>query len=342
MWLMRQAGRYLPEYRKLREGVRNFLEFCYTPDLAVEVSLQPIRRFHMDAAILFSDILVIPDALGQKLEFRENEGPVLDPVQSETDLKRLNAGRVLDHLRPVFETVRRLAREIPAETALIGFAGSPWTVAVYMVEGRGGGDCRRIMDWARQEPDGLQRLIDLLVEATVAYLAEQARNGAEAIQLFDSWAGAFAELRVRDAAGFRRWVIEPTRRIVGQLAARCPEVPVIGFPRGAGDLARDYATATGIRGIGLDSETPLDWIAKILQPICTVQGNLSNRVLVEGGEPLEREATRVLEALAGGPFIFNLGHGVLPETPPEHVARLCELVRNWRGPAGATRKGTAR
>jgi uroporphyrinogen decarboxylase len=339
-WLMRQAGRYLPEYRELREYAKNFLEFCYTPDLAVEASLQPIRRYHMDAAILFSDILVIPDALGQAVEFRESEGPVLDPIRTDADLKKLNPGHVLDHLHPVFETIRRLAREIPASAALIGFAGSPWTVAVYMVEGRGGSDCRRIKDWARQAPTGLQTLIDLLVEATAEYLAEQARNGAEVIQLFDSWAGIFAQ--PKDAAGFRRWVIEPTRRIVELLAETCPGVPVIGFPRGAGDLAKDYAAATGIRGIGLDSETPLDWIAESLQPIATVQGNLSNRTLVAGGAAMERDATRILETLGGGPFIFNLGHGVLPETPPDHVARLCELVRNWRGPADATKESAAR
>ena len=328
-WLMRQAGRYLPEYRKLREGVKSFLEFCYTPDLAVEVSLQPLKRFHMDAAILFSDILVIPDALGQQVDFVEGEGPVLAPVRTLAQVRKLERARVLDHLAPVFETVGRLATAIPAATALIGFAGSPWTVAVYMVEGRGGGNCTRIKDWAGREPAGFQALIDLLVDATADYLAEQARSGAEVIQLFDSWAGALAG--PGDEAGFKHWVIEPTRRLVEILGERCPGLPVIGFPRGVGRLAEDYAAATGVHGVSLDSEAPLAWVAETLQPMLTVQGNLSNRVLVEGGEALERETARILETLSGGPFIFNLGHGVLPETPPEHVARLSEIVLGWPG-----------
>jgi uroporphyrinogen decarboxylase len=326
-WLMRQAGRYLPEYRKIREGAKNFLEFCYTPDLAVEVTLQPLRRFNMDAAILFSDILVIPDALGQKVEFLEGEGPVLDPIRSKEEIGKLSKERTRDHLAPVFEAISRLAREIPQETALIGFSGAPWTVAVYMVEGRGGTECERIRALADEQPDDFQVLVDLLVETTAEYLALQVESGAEIIQIFDSWAGILNEEQ------FRKWVIQPTRRIVEYLNENCPGVPVIGFPRNSGELAEEYVTHTGVNGVSLDQETPLDWIAKTLQPKCTVQGNLDNQTLVAGGEALDRETLKILGALSPGPFIFNLGHGILPETPPEHVARVAELVRDWPGSA---------
>ena len=324
-WLMRQAGRYLPEYREVRKTAKNFLQFCYTPDLAVEITLQPLRRFHMDAAILFSDILVLPDALGQKVEFLEGEGPVLEPLRSVEDVKKLDNHRIKDHLAPVFETVRRLAREIPEETALIGFAGAPWTVAVYMVEGRGGTDCGKIKTWAGEAPDDFQALMDLLVESTAEYLAEQVKNGAEIIQIFDSWAG------VLDEDQFWKWSVQPTRRIVEILRDRCPGVPVIGFPRNAGPKTADYVTGTGVDGVSLDQETELSWIAETLQPLCTVQGNLDNQTLFDGGEALERETLEILGALSGGPFIFNLGHGVLPKTPPENVARVAELVRGWPG-----------
>ncbi len=334
-WLMRQAGRYLPEYREIRKTAKNFLGFCYTPDLAVEVTLQPLRRFHMDAAILFSDILVLPDALGQKVEFREGEGPVLEPIRSTAAVKALNKDGIKDHLAPVFETVRRLSREIPEETALIGFAGAPWTVAVYMVEGRGGTDCGTIKSWANDAPDDFQALMDLLVESTADYLAEQVKNGAEIIQIFDSWAG------VLDEDQFRKWSVQPTRRIVEILRDRCPEVPVIGFPRNAGSKIADYVTGTGVNGISLDQETGLSWIAETLQPLCTVQGNLDNQTLLDGGEALDRETLEILRVLSGGPFIFNLGHGVLPATPPEHVARVAELVRGWPSSSGTAAGETA-
>ncbi|MDA1089119.1 MAG: uroporphyrinogen decarboxylase [Proteobacteria bacterium] len=322
-WLMRQAGRYLPEYRELRQNSKNFLDFCYTPDLAVEVTLQPLRRYHMDAAILFSDILVIPDALGQKVEFLEGEGPVLDPVQCLDDIKKLNPNKIDEHLAPVFETLKRLSAEIPKETALIGFAGSPWTIAVYMIEGRGGTDHGNVLEWAEHRPEEFQVLIDLLVETTSAYLIGQVESGAEIIQLFDSWAG------VLNAGQFQCWSIEPTRRIVERLHERCPGVPVIGFPRNVGELAVDYVTKTGVDGVSLDQDMALDWIAETLQPKCTVQGNLDNKVLVTGGAALDHATVNILRTLSGGPFIFNLGHGVLPETPPEHVGRVAELVRGW-------------
>ena len=322
-WLMRQAGRYLPEYRELRKNSKNFLDFCYTPDLAVEVTLQPLRRYHMDAAILFSDILVIPDALGQKVEFLEGEGPVLDPVQSLKDIKKLNSGQIADHLAPVFEILKRLSKEIPKETALIGFAGSPWTIAVYMIEGRGGTDHGRVLEWGESRAEEFQVLIDLLVDATSDYLIRQIESGAEIIQLFDSWAG------VLNPEQFHRWSVEPTRRIVERLHERCPGVPVIGFPRNVGPLAADYVSKTGVDGVSLDQDMPLDWIAETLQPICTVQGNLDNKILIAGGQELDRATVNILKALSGGPFIFNLGHGILPETSPDHVGRVAELVRGW-------------
>jgi len=322
-WLMRQAGRYLPEYREVRKSSRNFLDFCYTPDLAVEVTLQPLRRYAMDAAILFCDILVIPDALGQKVEFREGEGPVLEPLRSLADIKKLTSEAMPAHLAPVFETVKRLSQEIPGDTALIGFAGAPWTVAVYMVEGRGGTDCSNIRKWADEAPGDFQVLIDLLVETTAAYLALQVKNGAEIIQLFDSWAG------ILDENQFRRWSIEPTKRIIERLRKSCPGVPVIGFPRNVGKRAEMFVTETGVDGVSLDQDQPLDWIAETLQPKCTVQGNLDNQVLVAGGQELDRAVIKILQMLGNGPFIFNLGHGVVPETPPEHVGRVAELIKGW-------------
>ncbi len=323
-WLMRQAGRYLPEYRQVRSGAKNFLQFCYTPDLAVEVTLQPLRRYGFDAAILFSDILVIPDALGQKVEFREGEGPVLEPVRSVSDLSRLSAEPVLDHLQPVFETVSRLSREIPAETALIGFAGAPWTVATYMVEGKGSKDYATARTWAYRDPEGFGQLIDMLVDATSAYLIRQIEHGAEVVQLFDTWAGVLSESQ------FRRWVIKPTAEIVRRLKQAHPEVPVIGFPRGAGLLYLDFVEATGVDGVSLDNAMPVSWAAEALQPLCTVQGNLDNMALIAGGESMEREINNILETLSGGSHIFNLGHGILPETPPEHVARLAEIIKGWK------------
>lgn len=328
-WLMRQAGRYLPEYRDVRERAKDFLDLCYSPELATEVTLQPLRRFGMDAAILFSDILVVPDALGQGIAFRDGEGPVLEPLRSVADVKQLHAARLEEHLAPVFETVRRVRAEIAPETTLIGFAGAPWTVAVYMVEGRGGTDCATVRAWAEDSPDEFRTLADALVEATSRYLVEQVKNGADAIQIFDSWAG------VLEGESFHRWIVEPTRRIVEHLHKHCPGVPVIGFPRGAGTLADDYVDGAGVAGISLDQDAPLDWIAGTLQPKCTVQGNLDNEVLVAGGDALDRDVVRILKALSGGPFIFNLGHGVLPATPPDHVARLAELVLGWPGTAEA-------
>lgn len=323
-WLMRQAGRYLPEYRKVRSQSKNFLEFCYTPDLAVEVTLQPLRRYDFDAAILFSDILVIPDALGQKVEFREGEGPVLEPVKNADDLDRLSVGGVHDHLAPVYETVGRLSKEIPEETALIGFAGAPWTVATYMVEGHGSKDYPKARTWAYREPESFGKLINLLVEATSAYLIKQIDHGAEVVQLFDTWAGVLSQSQ------FRRWVIEPTAEIVKRLNQAHPEIPVMGFPRGAGVQYRDFIAETGVSGVSLDNGMPVKWAAENLQPLCTVQGNLDNMALIAGGEMMESEIRAILEGFSKGPHIFNLGHGILPETPPENVGRLADIIKGWK------------
>jgi uroporphyrinogen decarboxylase len=320
---MRQAGRYLPEYRALRERAPDFLEFCYTPDLAVEATLQPLRRFDMDAAILFSDILVVPHALGQPVSFEEGIGPVLEAVRDLDDLRRLNSGRPEEVLGPVYETVATLKGTLPDKTALIGFAGAPWTLATYMVEGRGGTDHGHVKNWAYRDAEGFGELIGLLTASVTAHLSRQIESGADVVQLFDSWAGVLAETQ------FRRWVLEPTAEIVRHLKDKHPEARVIGFPRGAGALYGDYADATGVDVIAIDEAVPAVWAADTLQRGRAVQGNLSNLALVNGGQTLADETHRILGALGGGPFIFNLGHGVLPGTPPENVARLASLIRGW-------------
>ncbi len=321
LWLMRQAGRYLPEYRELRRQVPSFLELCFTPELAAEVTLQPIRRFGMDAAILFSDILVVAYALGQELTFREGEGPVLAPVRSVRELRHLPSSHLAERLAPVYRTVERVAASLPAGVALIGFAGSPWTVATYMVEGGSSREFAAVKAWAFADPGGFSELIERLIDATIAYLSGQIAAGAEALQLFDSWAGVLPE------EAFRRWVIEPTRRIVAALKEQHPGVPIIGFPRGAGLMYRAYFSETGIDALGLDPFVPLGPARRVLQPLGPLQGNLDPLLLVIGGEAMEKAVGAILEAFRGGPFIFNLGHGIVPETPPEHVARLVELVR---------------
>ncbi len=321
IWLMRQAGRYLPEYREVRSQAENFLNFCYTPDLAVEVTHQPIRRYDFDAAIMFCDILVIPDAMGQDVAFRQGEGPVLEPVQCIDDLKALSVEPVLDHLSPVFETIRRLRAELPEDKTLIGFAGSPWTIAIYMVEGRGGTDGGTARSWAYREPETFATLIDMIVEATTNYLIAQVDNGVEVLQLFDSWSGVLSEDQ------FRRWSIEPTKKIVAGVRAKYPDIPIIGFPRGSGLMAAEYVRETGVSGVSLDANAPLAWARDTLQPLATLQGNLDNQLLVAGGQALDETVLRIVKTLGSGPFIFNLGHGIVPHTPPEHVARVVELVR---------------
>ena len=321
VWLMRQAGRYLPEYREVRGKVGGFLELCYTPELAVEVTLQPIRRYGFDAAILFSDILVIPDALGQNVRFEEGEGPKLDPIRGAAGVAQLRDGKMHERLAPVYETVRRLRQALPANVALIGFAGAPWTVATYMVEGGSSRDFARTRSWSLADPAGFARLIDIVADATAAYLCRQIEAGAEAVQLFDSWAGVLPD----DA--FQRWVTEPNARIVSAVKERFPDTPVIGFPRGAGVLYEHYAAQTGVDAVSLDTTVPLAWAAERLQPKVTVQGNLDPQVLLAGGAALNHRAREILAVLGHGPFIFNLGHGIIKETPPEHVDQLVHIVR---------------
>ena len=320
-WLMRQAGRYLPEYREIRSQAGGFLDLCYSPKLACEVTLQPIRRYGMDAAILFSDILIVPHGLGQQVAFKEGEGPVLDPIRSAGDLRQLSLDGFHERVVPVYETVSRIAEALPKETTLIGFAGSPWTVATYMAEGGGSKEFVAVKRWAYGDPEGFRQLIDILVEATISYLSRQVEAGAEVLQLFDSWAGVLPE------PGFRCWCIEPTRRIVEALKMKHPDIPIIGFPRGAGTLYAAYAAETGVDAVSLDTAVPVAWAAETLQSKLPVQGNLDPILLVAGGEALDREMDRILTGFSGGPHIFNLGHGVTQTTPPETVERLARRLR---------------
>ncbi len=324
VWLMRQAGRYLPEYRALRQRVGGFLELCYDPKLACEVTMQPIRRFGMDAAILFSDILVVPDALGQGVAFRDGEGPVLDAIDGG-GVDGLTEAGMVNRLAPVLETVERVRGELASEVALIGFAGAPWTVATYMVEGGSSKDFAAIKTWAFKDPDGFSRLIDLLARVTADYLIALIRSGVNVVQLFDTWAG------VLPAWAFERWVVAPTRQIVDRVRATAPDIPIIGFPRGAGVSLVRFADGTGVDGVGLDSAVPLDWARDTLQSKVAVQGNLDPMMLVAGGDAMLDSARDILRTLGGGGLVFNLGHGVVPATPPEHVAALVSFVQDWRG-----------
>jgi uroporphyrinogen decarboxylase len=324
VWLMRQAGRYLPEYRAVRAGVKDFVALCTTPALAAEVTLQPIRRYGFDAAILFSDILMLPWALGHGLEFKEGEGPVLPKLRDEAAVAALDPSRVAARVAPIMETVRLvrsgLAAEGFADTTLIGFAGAPFTVACYMVEGGGSKDFAAVRAMAYAQPALFQRLMNVLTEASIEYLSAQVVAGAEVLMLFDSWAG------VLSPSLFRMHCVAPTARIVSALKARHPGVPVIGFPRLAGVMTRDYA-ATGVDGVGVDTGSDIAAVAAMLPAQMAVQGNLDPLAVVAGGSAMASEAAAILAAMRGRPFIFNLGHGIVPQTPPEHVAALLELVR---------------
>jgi uroporphyrinogen decarboxylase len=321
VWLMRQAGRYLPEYRAVRGSVGGFLDLCYTPELAEEVTLQPIRRFGFDAAILFSDILVVPHALGVGLRFVEGLGPQLDPVRCHADVDRLERGDI-GSLQPVYETLRRLQHSLPAETALIGFAGAPWTLAAYMVEGGGSRDFAVARTFARQERELFARLIDRLVTAVTAFLDGQIGAGAEAVQLFDSWAG------VLPPGELRAWCIEPTRRIVEELRRRRPQVPIVCFPRGVGVGYIDFAALVRPDALGLDTTVPMGWAAGALPRRICLQGNLDPVALLAGDEAMLMEAEAIRSAARGRAHVFNLGHGVLPQTGPDAVARLTEWLKS--------------
>lgn len=317
VWFMRQAGRYLPEYRELRRKAADFLSFCYTPELAVEATLQPMRRYPFDASIIFSDILVVPHALGQHTWFVEGEGPRLTPITGPSALSLKSFDR---HLAPVYEAVSGLRAALPADKAVIGFAGAPWTLATYMIAGRGGSDQWPARTFAAREPEAFGAIVDVLVEACSRHLVAQVRAGADAVQIFDSWASAL------DEPGFERWCIAPTARIVRAVKAACPQVPVIGFPRGAGFGYEAFAARTGVDAVSLDWTVPMA-AARRLQRSLTVQGNLEPARLAAGGAPLDAAVDHICAALGDGPFVFNLGHGINLETPPEHVARVIERVK---------------
>ena len=322
IWLMRQAGRYLPEYRAVRRKTGGFLELCYDPINAEEVTLQPIRRFDFDAAILFSDILVVPDALGAEVGFYEGEGPRLTPLAHRSDLARLSTEHLHEHLAPVYETLRRLRRSLPERVTLIGFSGAPWTLAAYMVEGSGSKDYAVARKLARAEPRLFADLIDLLCKAIVRYCEAQVAAGAEVIQLFDSWAG------VLPPDERERWVDAPLTRVVQELRDCCPNVPIIVFPRGVGPALVDVVASVKPDGVGIDTVIDPAWAARALPADVCLQGNLDPLSLVTGGEGMLRAADRILDAWTGRPFIFNLGHGVVPETPPEHVAALLQHLKS--------------
>ena len=324
VWLMRQAGRYLPEYRATRAQAGGFLSLCYSPALAAEVTLQPIRRYGFDAAILFYDILVVPDALGVEVRFLEGEGPQLDPITKASELGRLDLAKTGPKFALVCETVQRLRQDLPRETTLIGFCGAPWTVATYIVGGEGSSDQAAARRLAYQDPATFGSLIDILVEASLNYLDAQIRAGADTVMIFDSWAGTLPDDQ------FAAWVVAPTARLVNALKERHPEVPVIGFPRGAGENSADFVRQTGVRAIGCDTSMPLSQMRHLAEETgVAVQGNLDPLLLVAGGEALDRRVDATLRALSGLPHIFNLGHGIVPDTPPEHVARLMARIRAW-------------
>ncbi|MCZ8320531.1 MAG: uroporphyrinogen decarboxylase [Novosphingobium sp.] len=322
VWLMRQAGRYLPEYRALRASKGGFLPLVYDSAAAAEITLQPIRRFGFDGAILFSDILIVPYAMGQDLEFLVGEGPHLSPRLLDASLASLRA--VPQRLDAIYETVRQVKAALPADKTLLGFAGSPWTVATYMVAGEGSRDQHDTRALAYRDRSGFQAIIDAIVAVTVEYLAGQIQAGAEAVQLFDSWSGSLAP------AEFERWVIAPNAAIVRQLKARFPQVPIIGFPKGAGEKLAAYARETGVDAMGIDETIDPLWAARELPAKMPVQGNLDPLLLLAGGEELERQARCILEAFADRPHVFNLGHGIGQTTPVEHVGQLLALVRGWR------------
>ena len=322
VWLMRQAGRYLPEYRATRARAGSFLDLCYTPELALEVTLQPIRRFGFDAAILFADILLVPQALGATLTFVEGEGPRLSRIETAEDLARLRPVDAIDEtLAPVYETVRLLRAALPPGVPLIGFAGAPWTVATYMVAGRGTPDQAPARAMIYRDPATFDALVDRITEATIAYLGAQIDAGAQIVKLFDSWAGSVP------GPLFARYVTAPARRIAEALRAAHPGVPLIGFPRGAGGAYEAYAEETGAAAIALDTSVDPAWAAQRLQPGRCVQGNLDPLLLITGGDALVTTTRRLIDTLAGGPYIFNLGHGITPEADPRNVELLLRTIR---------------
>ena len=327
-WFMRQAGRYLPEYRELRQNAGSFLDLVYNPEWASEVTLQPIRRYGMDGAILFSDILVIPHALGQPVTFETGKGPILQALESEKDFEKLDIEKIHETLLPVYETVKNVRQKLEKEkldhVSLIGFCGSPWTVICYMIEGGSSKNFDKTRKWATENPDSFSKLVDIVTDASILYLSKQIEAGAEIIQLFDSWAGL---LRAGD---FEKWVIEPTARIVKTLKLNYPDIPVIGFPRQDGNELIRYAENTAINGLGLDYGVSQDWAVKNLPENLVLQGNLHPEILLAGGNDMEKQTEDILGKFADRTHIFNLGHGIIKETSPENVERLCEIIRNFK------------
>ncbi len=322
IWLMRQAGRYLPEYRAIRDKAGSFLDLCLNPKLAAEITLQPIRRFQFDAAIFFSDILIVPHALGQRVSFEAGEGPRLDALADPTALRRLR--RELDQslLAPVYEAIARVTQDLPSEVALIGFCGAPWTVATYMIAGRGVPDQIPARLFAYRYPQAFAALTDLLVEASASYLIRQFEAGVEAVQIFDTWAGVLPDHE------FRRWCIEPTARIVAAVRHRIPRARIIGFPRGAGTKLEVYLAGVSVDAISLDWMIDRSFARDRIQKLRPIQGNLDPLALLAGGEILDQAVEDILQTFGYGPFIFNLGHGILPDTPIAHVERLMARVRS--------------
>jgi len=320
LWMMRQAGRYLPEYRETRKRAGSFLDLCYNPDLAVEVTLQPIERFGFDASILFSDILVVPHALGRDVRFEEGRGPLLTPIKA-AEISQLNSETFHVNLEPVYETVRRLRAKLPDETTLIGFCGAPWTVATYMIAGHGTPDQAPARLFAYREPVAFQQLLKVLADHSAAYLIRQIEAGADVVQIFDSWSG------VLDDASFDLFCVQPVAEIVRQVREVHPDVPIIGFPKGAGAHYQSYRQKTGVTGLGIDWTVPLA-AAKALQAGGAVQGNLDPLRLVAGGKALSDGVDAILKTLGDGPLIFNLGHGITPETPVAHVEAMVKQVRS--------------
>lgn len=321
IWLMRQAGRYLPEYRAMRSKAETFLDLCFDPVRAAEVTLQPIRRFGFDAAILFSDILVVPHALGQRVSFEEGGGPKLDAMKDPSALKGLRAN--IDHvkLEPVYEAIARVKQDLPAAVALLGFCGAPWTLATYMIAGHGTVDQHPARLFAYRFPNEFGGLIDTVVEASISYLIRQFAAGVDAVQIFDTWAGNLP------AGEFRKWCIEPCARIVAAVRKEVPGAKIIGFPRGAGTGLESYLRTVAVDAIGLDWTMELAFARDHIQTRRPIQGNLDPLALLVGGEALDRSIDAIVENFSGGPFVFNLGHGVLPETPIAHVERLVARVR---------------
>ncbi|SEE19402.1 uroporphyrinogen decarboxylase [Bradyrhizobium erythrophlei] len=325
LWMMRQAGRYLPEYRELRAKAGGFLDLCFTPEFATEITLQPIRRFNFDAAIIFSDILVIPYALGRSVRFEAGEGPRLDPLATPGEIATLATQANFDKLEPVFEALRRVRRELAPNITLIGFCGAPWTVATYMVAGQGTPDQTPARMLAYRHPDAFAGIIDVLVENSIHYLVGQLKAGADCLQIFDTWAG------VLPPREFARWSIEPTRRIVAGVRKQVPGARIIGFPRGAAGMLPAYVEQTGVDAVSIDWATEPSMIRERVQSRVAVQGNLDPLALIAGGAALDRAVDDVLENFGKGRLIFNLGHGILPETPIAHVEQMVARVRAYKG-----------